>query len=721
LLGLLAMDPGTVVRRDGVVDVLWGQDAPHNAVNLVQTQVSRLRKLLAPQGKDIITFAGAGYRLQIRSEQLDLLTFRALAANARAARANGDDLAACDLYEQALRLWRGDPLADLDVLADQPGVAEQRRELADVLLRYAEIACGFGFHDRVLPRLRSLAAAEPLNEPVHARLMMTLAGTGQQAAAVRVYEDIRFRLDREFGVYPSDELAEAHLRVLRQDIPVAKCSFSQRPTGHVVPRQLPAAARYFTGRDGERALLSDLLARVSPEAGGMVIAGLTGMAGIGKTALAVSWAHQVADRFPDGQLFVDLRGFCPAGSPLEATEALHGFLTALGIPTGRIPEDIAECAALYRSTLASRRVLIVLDNARDAEQVRPLLPGSPGCMVLVTSRHRLTGLAAGEGAHLIPLGGLAEGEARSLLARLLSARQVVADPGAIGELIALCARLPLALCNAAARAAARPELSVATVVAEMEDERARLDALETGEVSTSVRVLFAQSHARLSDLASETFQMLGMHPGPEITVPAAASLARLDRTRAQAAISELCDEHLLTEHAPGRYACHELLRAYAAEAARTHVSESRRRAAVYRMLDHYLHTAAVVSATLFPYLIQRTLDRPRPGVLPERVGDVRQAARWAEAERSVLLAVIGLAAEGGYFPHVWELPWAAGWFLNGEECWRQLADAQEVAAEIASRLGDPGGAALAHHHLGWLRFRLEEDAAARDHLDRCPR
>lgn len=723
VLGLLAMDPGAVVRRDSVMEVLWGHRAPSTAVSLVQAHVSRLRKILTPEarnasaGEEIIASAGGGYRLRLRSEQLDLLTFRKFAAGAEVARMASDSLTAYERYEQALELWRGEPMADVDVLHDQPAIVEQRRELTEVLLRYAELACALGFHDRVLPRLHALAAAEPLNERVHARLMIALAGAGQQAAAVRVYEELRARLDREFAIYPSEELVEAHLRVLRQDLPVLRRSYGQRTSAHVVPRQLPASARYFTGRDRERDVLSGLLDRASPEAGEVVVAALTGMAGIGKTALAVNWAHQVADRFPDGQLFVNLLGFSSSGPPLVPGEALGGFLAALGVPSARIPADTAGKAALYRSMLASRRVLIVLDNARDAEQVRPLLPGSPGSMVLVTSRHRLTGLAAADGAYLVTLGGLTEGESYSLLTRVVGTGKVIAERGATGELIARCAGLPLALCNAAARPAAWPGMQLATLAAEMRDDRGRLDALETGESATSVRMVFSLSQARLSDPAWKMFQMLGLHPGPEITVPAAAAMAAFDWPRAQMALAELCDEHLLSECGPGRYACHELLRAYAAEAAGTHISETDRRAAVYRMLDYYLHTASASSILLFPILAPRALGQPRQGVLPEFIGNVSTAARWAESERSVLLGVIGQAAEGGYYPHAWELPWAAGWFFSGQECWRELAAAQETALKIAAGVGDFAGLALAHHHLGWLRFWLGEGAEAYRHLD----
>ena len=268
-------------------------------------------------------------------------------------------------------------------------------------------------------------------------------------------------------------------------------------TVDVVPRQLPAASRSFTGRARELAALSALVERDLRQASGVVIAALTGMAGIGKTALAVHWAHQVADRFPDGQLFVNLRGSGPSGTPVTPTDAVRGFLTALGVPPARIPPDTDGQAALYRSLLAGRRMLIVLDNAQDAEQVRPLLPGSPGCLVLVTSRNRLTGLAAAEGAHLITLGVLTEAESHDLLASNLGAGRAMAEPVAVSELIALCGRLPLALCDVAARAVARPGLPLAALAAEMRDARRRLDALETGEPVTSVRMVFSWSRARL--------------------------------------------------------------------------------------------------------------------------------------------------------------------------------------------------------------------------------
>jgi len=721
------MDPGVLVRRDMIVDVLWGDSPPRTAAGLVQAHVSRIRKLLNSHnrfgGNEVIDSVRGAYRLSLSCKEVDLLIFRDLAARAAAARAGGDYAIAVECYEHAMGLWRGEPLADVDVLCGHPCVTALRQELAGVLLRYAEVACALGQHDRVIPRLQALADAEPLNERAHARLMIALAGSGQQAAAIRVHEDVRSRLDRELGLYPGEELAEAYVRVLRQEICAGKRRRAPaRPpalpaTLHVVPRQLPAAARWFTGRRAEMAMLSALVEHDLGEARGVVIAALTGMAGIGKTALAVNWAHQVADRFPDGQLFVNLRGSCPSGAPVMPTDAVRGFLTALGVPPARIPADTDGQAALYRSLLANWRMLIVLDNAQDAEQVRPLLPGSPGCLVLVTSRNRLIGLAAAEGAHLITPGVLTNEESCNLLALNLGGGRAMAEPVAVSELIALCGGLPLALCDVAARAVAYPGPPLPALAAEMRDARRRLDVLETGESATSARMVFSWSRAKLGDRASRMFRLLGIHPGPDITGSAAASLAGLPREQANLALAELCDEHLLTEYAPGRYICHDLLRSYAVEQAMARESEAERDDAVRRVLDHYLHAARVASGFFCPYDTEITRTRPRPGVMLEQIGGPAQAAEWFENEQHVLLAMIGQAAEGGYAPYAWELPWVAGWYFQDEARRQRLAAAQESALAVAARLGDFAGLATARQHLGWLMFLLGDIVSAGHHLD----
>jgi DNA-binding SARP family transcriptional activator/transcriptional regulator with XRE-family HTH domain len=725
VLGLLVLDPGVLVRRDTIIDVLWRDVPPRTATGLVQAHVSKIRRLLEPSqrmaGIDrVISSVGGAYRLILSGNELDLLVFRDLAARAAAAQASCDLMTAAELYGHAIGLWRGDPLADVDVMSAHPGVTALKQELSGVLLRYAEVACAVGQPYRVLPRLQAFADAEPLNELAHARLMIALAGAGQQAAAIRVYEDTRLRLDRELGLYPGEELGEAYVRVLRQDIRPGngERAHVSRPAPaaamHVVPRQLPAAPRGFIGRTGELRALTRLLERDPGETASVVIAALTGMAGIGKTALAVHLAHQVADRFPDGQLFTNLRGFSH-DAPVRPTEAVCGCLTALGASPTRIPADTDGQAALYRTLLVGRRMLIVLDNAQDAEQVRPLLPGSPGCLVLVTSRNLLTGLAAAEGAHLITLDVLREPESRDLLTMNLGAKQAMAEPVAVSELARLCGQLPLALCNVAARAVARPSLPLSTLVTEMRDARSRLDVLETGEPATSVRVVFSWSQARLGDAAARMFRLLGIHPGPDVTVSTAASLAGVPRGEAYLALTELCGEHLLTEYTPGRYSLHDLLRAYAAEQARSSDSDAERNAAVRRVLDYYLHTANAASGYLRPYRNEVTLPQPRPGVVTEEICGPGQAAEWFERERPALLAMIGQAAEG-HVPHAPDLPWVAEWYQRGKAYRRSLVAAQESALAVAARQGDLTGQAIAHQHLGWLTFLLGDIVSAGDQL-----
>jgi DNA-binding SARP family transcriptional activator len=716
------------VRRDTLIDVLWGDSPPRTAVGLIQAHVSRIRRLFSNGfgGSDgVIDSVGGGYRLSLAGTESDLVVFRDLAARAAAARASGDVVAAAEHYERAMSLWRAEPLSDVAVLRGHPGIIGLRQELADVLLRYAEVACALGLHHRVLRRLQALADAEPLNEAVHAHLMIALAGSGQQMAAIRVYEQVRSRLDRELGLYPAEELAEARIRVLRQNMRAGgRARPASRPaalaaTGQFVPRQLPAAPRLFTGRIGEQAALSALAERDRTPASGVIIAALTGMAGIGKTALALHWAHRVADRFPDGQLFVNLRGSGPSGTSVAPSDAVRGFLTALGVPPARIPSDPDWQAALYRSLLADRRMLIVLDNAQDAEQVRPLLPGSPGCLVLVTSRNRLIGLAARERAHLITLGVLTTGESHALLTWQLGAQRAAAEPAAVSELTALCGCLPLALRDAAARAVARPDLPLFRLVTEMRETRRRLDALETGEPVTSVRMVFSWSRARLGGSASRMFRLLGIHPGPDITVPAAASLAGLPPEQAYLALAELCDEHLLTEHAPGRYTFHDLLRMYAAEEASIRENEVDRRGAVHRALDHYLHAGITAARFLYPCGTEVTSAAPAPGVTLNKIGGPGQAADWFENEQQVLFAIIRQAAEGGYAPYAWQLPWITAWHFQGEACWQRLAVAQESALAVAASLGDMTGMVMARVHLGWLRFLLGDVVSAGHHLDRA--
>ena len=416
VVALLAVHPSTAVGREAIIDALWPGGPPGSAVAVVQSHVSRLRKILdgglrGRPGSAVLVSAGTSYRLEIGPDELDLLAFQQLAARARRAAAAGRLAAASHEFEQALELWEGEPLADVDVLAGHPAVVGLTQLRASVITEYAQITSGTGLAGKVLPHLRALAEREPLNERAHAQLMTCLAASGQQARALQIYEDLRERLDNQLGVRPGPELAGMHVRILRQEIPIPATAPGARDeppvrvaeardvaaASRVVPWQLPAAVRNFVGRRRELAELSGLLEPDSATGGTIVISAIGGTAGVGKTALAVHWAHDVAGRFPDGQLYVNLRGYDPE-QPMPASDALAMFLSSLGVPGQDIPFTEDERAARYRSLLAGQRMLVLLDNARSAEQVRPLLPGSSGCMTLVTSRDSLAGLCVPHGA-----------------------------------------------------------------------------------------------------------------------------------------------------------------------------------------------------------------------------------------------------------------------------------------------------------------------------------
>ena len=489
-------------------------------------------------------------------------------------------------------------------------------------------------------------------------------------------------------------------------------------SGRLAPRQLPASVRGFVGRDGEVAALTGLLAQPGTgTAAAMVIAVISGTAGVGKTTLAVYWAQQVAEQFPDGQLYVNLRGFDPSGEPVPPGEAVRGFLDALGIPAEGIPVSLQAQAGLYRSLLAGKRVLVLLDNARDAEQLRPLLPGSPGCLVLVTSRSQLTGLVASEHAYLLSLDVFSVPEASELLARRLRAGQITAEPAVVSELAGLCAGLPLALSIVAARATARPGWPLEAVAAELGDGRGRLDTLDAGDAATAVRAVFSWSYQQLSEPAARMFRLLGIHPGPDVSLPAAASLTGFAMPQARAALAELAGAHLVSEQPPGRFSFHDLLRAYAAEQCQACDTEAEQHAATGRVLDHYLHTGRA-AAELYPCtftLALPALAPPAHGVAPEELHSRSQALAWFQAEHKVLIAATARAADG-FDAHAMQIPLALRPFLNRTGRWHDCATTGLTALIAARRLSDIAGQGHAHCHLGITYANLGSYTEAETHL-----
>jgi tetratricopeptide (TPR) repeat protein/transcriptional regulator with XRE-family HTH domain len=486
-----------------------------------------------------------------------------------------------------------------------------------------------------------------------------------------------------------------------------------------VPQQLPAVVADFTGRAAEVQALTQMLDQAGVGTPGtVIISALGGMAGVGKTALALHWAHLAGHRFPDGHLYVNLRGFGPSGAPTPPEEVIRGFLDALGIPPERVPRSPEAQAGLYRSLLAHRRMLIVLDNARDEQQVRPLLPASPGTLVLVTSRSQLTGLAA-DGARLLSLEVLAEDEARQLLSARIGQSRADAEPGAVTELARLCECLPLGLAVVAARAAARPRLPLSTLVDELRDTPARLDALDSGDPAGSVRAVFSWSYQQLSPDAATLFRLLSLHPGHDISAPAAASLAAVPPSRVRQHLSELSRAHLVIEEPPGRYTLHDLLRAYATELADASDPQDEQRAAVARTLDHFLHTAHTAALLYKPSRDTISLTMPRPGVTPEILTDHRQALRWFEAEHQVLLAAISRAESAGFDVHAWQIPWTVGSYLDWRGHWNEWLAVQSIAVAAVTRLDDAAGQVMARRMLASALIRVGRYDQALDHLGQC--
>ncbi|HEX2314463.1 MAG TPA: BTAD domain-containing putative transcriptional regulator [Thermomonospora sp.] len=620
LLVLLAVQPGRPVGQDEVVDVLWDGSPPKTHRSLIHSHIAALRRLLRPDGGTApsIDRTPMGYVLQAGERQLDLAEFDAGTSRD----------APLETVETALDLWRGPVAEDLPgrLRSHPPVVAVAQRRIAAVLA-YADRALALGLYANAVARLRPVAPLEPLHETLQARLMLALAGDGQQAAALDLYAALRERLAAELGVEPGAVVREAHLRVLREEAP-----------GRAVPAQLPGDVVGFCGRAAALRELDAVAAATVVVSGGP---------GVGKSALTVHWAHGARRRFPDGQLYADLRGHSPRG-PARPLEILIGFLDALGVPVERIPAAQDAAAALFRTMAAGRRLLVVLDDAVDAAQVRPLLPGEPGCLVLVTSRDRLAGLVAREGAHRVALGPLPPGEATELL-RHVAGPGDAADAARVAE---LCGHLPLALRIAGERAVSR-RLSPARLAEEIADERDRLDLLAVeGDESTAVRTVFSWSYRALPGPVAEMFRLLGLGPGRDLSLPAVAALTGITVSLARSRLSALTARNLVEEHREGRYRLHDLLRLYAAERAG---EDAEAGTAVPRLLAWYLGGVEEAQRVLTPHGVRVPVE-PIEGTGPGPVfSEPAQALGWCAEERANLVAAVLHAAESGQDAIAWRL------------------------------------------------------------------
>ena len=682
VLAALLLDAGRVVPVGELAEVLWGSAPPASARVSVQNYVRRLRQALEPAGPGLISTRPGGYVITVAAGELDVTRFETLARSAREAARAGAWADAAGRARSALALWRGEPLADIgsDLLTrrEVPRLAELRLQALEARI---EADLQLGRPAEAAAELQGLTASHPLRERLHALLMLALYRDGRQGEALAAYRAARRVLARELGTEPGTALRDLHQRMLAGDPALAAAAAPGSPAEDslppaaggppLVPRQLPGAVPHFAGRAAELAELTrrlDQAGERAPET--VVIAAIGGTAGVGKTALAVRWAHQVADRFPDGQLYVNLRGYDP-DQPVTAADALASFLNALGVAGPDLPAGAEERAARYRSLLAGRRVLVVLDNAREVEQVRLLLPGAPGCVVLVTSRDSLPGLVARHGAARLDLDLLPPADAVGLLRALIGAR-ADADPGAAAVLAERCARLPLALRVAAELAAARPDAALAELVSELAGQQ-RLDLLDAGgDPRTAVRAVFSWSCRHLDADAARAFRLLGLHPGPDLDACAAAALTGTTAENAGRLLGQLVRAHLIQAAAPGRYSMHDLLREYAAEqadaAGESGAAGDRlgRPAAVSRLLDYYLHSAAAAMDVLYPAErhLRPVLAAPAPGRPAPPVTSPAAALAWLDAERAVLVAVSGFAAARGWPGHATRLAGTVGRYLD---------------------------------------------------------
>jgi DNA-binding SARP family transcriptional activator len=724
LLAVLLLRAGQPVTTDQLAELLWAPAAPPaSATFTVRNYVKRLRQALGAAGRDRLLTQPGGYLIRVADGELDITRMEQALTAARRAFRDGDWRQASRHAAAAIDLWQGEPLCDVAL----PILGEQEvRRLTELRLQAHELRFEANLklarHAEVVSRVAQLARDHPLRENLQALLMLALYRCGRRAEALEAYRQSRDVLVQEVGSEPGPELQALHRQILRDDpalapppppLPARHAGDPVGARGQDAPRQLPAAVRCFAGREAELATLTGLATAQAELAPTVLITAIGGTAGVGKTALAVRWAHQVADRFGDGQLYVNLRGYDP-GQPVTAAEALAGFLRSLGVPGPSIPAGEDERAARYRSLLAGRQMLIVLDNARSVEQVRPLLPGTPTCAVVVTSRDSLAGLVARDGAVRLDLDLLPLADAVALLRELIGGR-VDAESDAAETLAQQCARLPLALRVAAELAAARPHIPLASLVTQLAGERHRLDLLQAGrDPATSVRAVFSWSTGQLGAEAARMFRLLGLHPGPDISVPAAASLAGIAEGDARRLLGELARAFLVAEHVAGRYAFHDLLRAYAADQA--YDNDTDRREAVGRVLDHYLHTAARAALQLVPSKEPVVLGPPRPGATTGQPADYAQAMAWFEAEHQVLLAEVGVADNSGFDAHAWQLPWAMADFQLRRGYWEEQVAVQRTALAAATRLGDTAAQALSGRLLGVACAELGDHDQARSHF-----
>lgn len=697
VLGLLVLAEGESVATPDLVDALWGDRAPRSAVNVLQTHVKHLRQIFEPgrtsrTGSDLLPYSNGGYAVNVDAVDVDLMSFHRLVAEANDAQRDESQERVAARLGEALGWWRGRPLADLSALTAHPRVVSLVAKHREVLARYGDAMIAIGAAADVLPGIAEAAADQPLDEAAQARLIRAYHAVGRRAKAFQTYHEVRDRLVEELGIDPGPELRAAHAALLRDDSDVTVASARSRPAPRV-PRQLPAQPHGFTGRSTQVSTLDDLVP--ASTSGAVTIVAISGTAGVGKTALAVHWAHRVRDQFPDGQLYANLHGHSKGG-PTSPIEVLAQFLTALEVPAERVPVEVETAAAMYRTLTTDRRVLVVLDNAASPDQVRPLLPAGPACVV-VTARDRMTGLVALHGARQVTLDVLSPEDAMELLASVLGPKRVRAEPVAAAELAKLCAHLPLALRIAAANLADHPHRGIDDHVADLRDSNLLTALAVQGDEHTAVRTAFDLSYAALPAETRRLFRLLSLVPGADVGVEAVGALIGAEPDQAARLLDRLAGAHLVEPRAPGRYGFHDLLRRYAAERAET---DQDLRAAQDRLYDWYLGAVDGAARLLYPHMLRLPVPVAEART-PAGVTAPAEASAWLESELGNLVA----AVRTGPRPAAWLIADALRgyfWMCTRQVEWLAVAEAALAAAE------EDGGArerAAARLSLADLYFR----------------
>jgi DNA-binding SARP family transcriptional activator len=668
LLAMLLLHAGEPVSAEALTELLWRESSRQEAAMPLYNQITRLRKALGDE--DRIRAVPPGYLVRVEPGELDLHVFAEKYTAGRRALAARSWAEASRRFGEALGLWRGRPLADIPALADDPRVRELEETHVQALQGRNEADLNLGRHHELIEELRALIPEHPRHEAFRGQLTLALHRAGQRDDAAAEYDAYQESLREELGLEPGKELRELRDAIERGDPALAL------PSNPDAPRQLPADTRTFTGRDAE---LSELVRSARQSSVTLVISALDGLGGIGKTALAVHAAHRLADRFPDGQLFIDLRGHSPGSEPVPAADALAYLLRALGVPPGAVPAEPAERSALYRGRLAESRTLIVLDNAADPEQVRPLLPGAPGCLVLVTSRNRLAGL---EQARTMTMDVLGEAASLALLGKVAGPRHRLTDSPALRELAELCGRLPLALRIVAARLRHQDAVTVEDLVAELGDEDRRLGGLTDGE--RDLRSVFDSSLAALPEPERGLLILLGLAAGPDIDAYGAANLADLDLATARRLLDALVERNLLNRQHTDRYGLHDLVRAYV----RTLMDRAgdQARAARERLLGYYQHTGWTAALHQAAGTRWRAHHFPEPsGPTPELL-DLAGSLSWFRAERANLLAAVSDVSTPP--ERRIDLTAALAGYLLQDGPWSQAVQLHETAARTAEELGE---------------------------------